>query len=890
MQQISLAKALARWVCRAFHPSGAAGMVMVCFLLVAVTYPVRAQGGKVTISLADTTVVAVLDQLRSQADINFVFNHEELEKCPAVTVFVKHESFEHVLSQVLEDAGLNFKQLNNTYIITPLEKGESMRILRAENRKGLLKGRVVDRDSRRPLSFATVVVLTTEPFRGASTDADGYFSLENLPVGRHTLRISYVGYRNLIRPEIFVGSARETFITCALSEKTEEIGELDVGLAKGEPLNQMATVSARSFSVEETRRYAASISDPARMVQVFAGVTVNDDATNEIVIRGNSPNWVLWRLEGVEIPSPNHFSEEGYTSGAVSILSSDLLTTSDFYTGAFPAEFGNALSGVFDLRLRNGNSERHEYSFQAGVLGLDLSAEGPFNKNYEGSYLVNYRYSTLSLLNKFNVEVSKNALPNYQDLSFKINLPTKKAGVFSIWGLGGNSNDHKKYIPDVEQGENPLLGYTDFTSSGMYAAGVTHTLFPDENSYIRTVLSRSSNYSGETFENMDSQGRLKLSFEDDLNNKAYRASIVYNRKQTQHLTLRSGFTFNNMNFAYLSTLADSTGAYRTFLNGSGRTNLLQAYFQSKYKFSERILLTAGLHYAYFALSDDHSLEPRLGMIVNLPQHQRLSFGYGRHSKNEPLPTYFVETPDEQGAVSYPNIGLALTRASHFVLGYDKNLGDDLHFNTEIYYQFIQNLPVPTNEDKYFPPSFGGAYPDDTLANIGQARNYGFEITFQKYFTNSYYILITGSFFSSRYQAANGKWYDSRYNVKRITNFVGGKEFRWGSNKMIGIDTKIIWTGGRRMLSLDLPASIAAGNSVYDISKVYSTQAPDYFRIDLGVNLRFFRSKTEHIISLDVQNLTNRKNILAEEYNPIMKDLDYYRMVGIIPIMAYRVEF
>ena len=870
--------------------SGRYRFVFFLLLLIFSGQTISAQTGKVTVSLTNTSIEVVLDELRSQADINFVYNHEELAKCPLISIKVKNIKVETVLEQCLEAAGLTFKQLNNTYIITPSEKSESMRILKAEPLKGILNGLIIDRDSRAPLPSANVVVLNTDPRRGSITDENGQFSIDNLPVGRHEVMISFVGYKEIILPEIFVGSSREAFITVAISEKTEEIDEVSVSIAKGEPLNQMATVSSRSFSVEETRRYAASISDPARMAQVFAGVSGNDDATNEMVIRGNSPNWVQWRLEGVVIPSPNHFSEEGYTSGAVSILSSDLLTTSDFYTGAFPAEFGNALSGIFDLRLRNGNSKKHEFSAMAGVLGIDFSAEGPFRKGYNGSYLINYRYSTFSLMNNLNLQVSKNTLPNYQDLSFKINLPTEKFGTFSLWGLGGISDDNEKYIPAIEEGEDPRSGYIDFTKSGMYATGLTHTFFPDNKSYIRTVFSLSDNYSGEDFLTMDSLGLLRLRLDDELQNRAYRVTTTYNRKLTHHLTLRTGVTLNNLNFSYISTIGGGDGESRTFLRGNGSTNLFQGYLQSKYKFSENILVTAGLHYAYFGLSQDHSLEPRLGLMINLSDRQRLSFGYGRHSKHENLPVYFVEVIDSAGHATYPNIGLDLTRASHYVMGYDKMFGNDFQMKAEIYYQRIKNLPTPNNVDKLLPPLLTGVPPDDTLENIGGARNYGIELTLQKYFTNSYYVLVTTSLFNAKFQPANGNWYNSRYSLKRVANFVAGKEFAWGRNKMIGVNTKIIWTGGKRIFLIDLPASIQAGQSVYKFDELYENQAPDYFRIDLGINLHLFGRKAEHIISLDVQNLTNRKNIWAEEYDPYTESISYYTLTGIIPLLNYRIEF
>ncbi|MFC2090372.1 carboxypeptidase-like regulatory domain-containing protein [Bacteroidota bacterium] len=861
-------------------------IVLVCLaLLLLGSISLNAQSNEVSISLSNTSVIAVLDQIRSQTDIDFVFNHEELEKCRNVSISVEKVSVEDVLTYCLAGSDLSFKKLKNTYIITPKEEKNDTQEGKAV--KGSLKGKVIDRDSKVPLPYSTVMVLSTEPWRGATTDEDGYFRFGSLPVGRHTIMVSYVGYAELVMSEIFVGSSREIEILAEITEKSESIEEVFVSIGKGSTVNQMATVSSRSFSVEETKRYAASFSDPARMVLVFAGVAGNDDATNEIVIRGNSPNWLLWRLEGVEIPSPNHLSEEGFTSGAVSILSSDMLATSDFYMGAFPAEFGGALSGVFDLRMREGNYEKHEFSAQAGVLGLDFSAEGPFKKGYKGSYLLNYRYSTFSLMNKLNIQISENALPSYEDLSFKFNFPTKKMGTFSLWAIGGRSEVDEAYFPDSS--ESKILGYTDFTNSGMLATGITHTYYPDDKSYFRSVISYSNNFSSETYEIMDSLGLLNLFLADELQNNALRISSLYNRKFSRKLTMRTGATMNLMGYDFYSKIDDNNGSHKTFLNGNGNTSLFQGYMQGKYRISDRLITTAGLHYAYFALSNDHSLEPRLGLMYDLPGKQRLSFGYGRHSKNDNLPVYFVEVENEDGSHSYPNSELKMTRSDHFIAGYEKMIGDDFQIKSEVYLQLVNNLPVPTNPNKLWPSIFGGAFPDDTLANIGVARNYGIEFTFQKYFTDGYYFMLTNSLFDAKYKPANGQWYNSKYNLRHVSNLIGGKEFSW-ADKMLGINAKIMWSGGKRIFPLDLNASIEKGYAVFDDTQLYAKQAPDYFRIDFGINLHFFKQKTEHIFSLDIQNLTNRRNIWSEEYNPVLKELNYYYLTGFLPILNYRVEF
>lgn len=848
---------------------------------------------KISITFKEATVEEAINEISRQTDVEFIYNHETVSKAPRVSVTLSQVDLESALDEIFKGTDLTYENVNNTIVIKP--KKESVPEKKTIENPGVLKqnvrGQVFDKESKSTLPFATVQILDTDPIRGAVTDMDGNFIIENLPVGRYTLKVSFVGYKDGFVHEFLLGTGKETILQIELTEQLQTLGEIVVTANNNEPLNEMASTSAKSFNAEETKRYAASISDPARMAQVFAGVSGTDDASNEIVIRGNSPNWMLWRLEGVEIPSPNHFAEEGYSSGAVSILSNNMLGSSDFYTGAFPADYGNALSGVFDIRLRNGNNKETEFTLQAGVLGVDVAAEGPFRKGYMGSYLFNYRYATLSLLNNLNIQVSENALPNYQDISFKLNFPTKKAGTFSLWGIGGLSDVDEKYLPDSTESEKFKYGYSDFTKTGMYATGLTHNFFPDKQSYIQTVVSQSMSYSSEDYKTMDAEGILKGKFFDELQNRAIRFSTYYNRKLSSRTSIRVGGILNNLNYSYYSKLfIDSTRTWKKYLDSDGSTNLYQAYAQGKYKFSDKVSLTTGLHYTHFELSNDNSVEPRVGLVVELPKRQKLGLGYGMHSRHENLPVYFAENLLPDGSVYFPNKGLKLTTANHIVASYEKMVGENVNVKTEVYYQHIGNLPVPTNPDKLLAPAFTGLSPDDTLANIGIARNYGLEFTLQKFFSNDYYFLLTSSLFDSKYKPANGSWYNSRYNVNYINNLVGGKEFKWGENKMIGLNAKAIWSGGKRLIPLDLEASIAEGGAVYKTDEVYSIKAKDYFRVDLGARLHIYKTKTQHVFSIDIQNVSNRLNTWAHVYDAEQEKLIDYPMAGLIPILNYRFEF
>ena len=354
-----------------------------------------------------------------------------------------------------------------------------------DNYTQTIRGLVIDKHSQTTLPGASVVLLNSDPIIGTITNVDGYFKLENISVGRQGLVISFLGYNTITLSNLNLTSGKELVLTIELEEQIFTIKEVVISAKqrKDVAINEMSTVSARSFTVEETERYAGSLGDPSRMVSNYAGVAMTNDSRNDIIIRGNSPAGLLWRLDGIEIPNPNHFGAFGTTGGPVSMLNNNLLTNSDFFTSAFPAEYGNAMSGVFDLKMRSGNNEKREYVGQIGFNGFEFGAEGPFKKGSKSSYLVNYRYSTLGVFQAIGIEMGTgSAIPQYQDLTFKLNFPGTKFGRFSLVGIGGLSyielHDSEVAAANEEDDSNYNYGGVDLDyGSDMGVIGLSHLYF-----------------------------------------------------------------------------------------------------------------------------------------------------------------------------------------------------------------------------------------------------------------------------------------------------------------------------------------------------------------------------------------------------------------------------
>lgn len=763
-----------------------------------------------------------------------------------------------------------------------------------QNLTQTIRGTVIDQDSRIPLVGATVVVVGTDPLKGTVTDINGDFRLEQVPVGRHALRITFVGYEEVTIPEILVGSAKEVVLNIELVEALTQLKEvvISAGMDKGKSLNEMATVSARSFTVEETRRYPMSISDPSRMALSFAGTATTSDETNEIIIRGNSPKGLLWRLEGTEIPGPNHFAEEGSSAGAISILSSNMITTSDFMTGAFPAEYGNAISGVFDISLRNGNTEMREYSFQFGVLGTDLSLEGPFKKGYQGSYLANYRYSTLALFQLAGIQLAGDQIPQFQDLSFNLHLPSR-IGEFNVWSIGGLSNSTLEAKRDSAEWTYQSDRMDVVTKSGMFAAGVTHLIFPNQRSYLRTVLSFSGSGNLDEVELLDTAYVAKPFEKQDALSDAVRVSTLYNIKFSPRLTLRSGLMASWLHFSYLDEGTDEAdGQWKRFVDSKGHTYLYQAYLQTRYRFNEELALSTGMHFLLFGLNKNFCVEPRIGLKWDVTSQQSLGIGLGLHSRHEPLFTYFTQVWDStRQAYIFPDKTLDLMKALHLVVSYELIFREDFHLKTEVYYQYLFDVPVSQNPDEVI-STINGDVGLDTLVSSGRGRNFGIEFTLEKYFTHQYYFLVTSSLFRSRFRAADDHWYHTRYDIGFINNLIGGKEFYIGKgkNNILGANAKLIWAGGTRYTPIDYGQSIVKGTTIYLTKESYSIQSPDYLRMDIGISYRMNRQHAAYILSLDIQNLTDRQNVYTQYYDPDTQELVMLYQFGLIPILSFKIEF
>lgn len=756
-----------------------------------------------------------------------------------------------------------------------------------------IRGVVTDKISEAPIPGVKILVLNIQPVLGITSDDQGAFKLENVPVGRHDIRVWFGGYKEQVLRGVVVDAGKETVLTVQLEEEVTDLKEVKIKVRNDKPLNDMSVVSTRTFSVEETQKYAASVNDPSRMATSFAGVVqTGSGANNSISIRGNSPNGIIWRMEGVEVPNPNHFSSAGTSGGGISIISSQLLSHADFSTGAFAAEYGNALSGVFDLKLRKGNNEKREFTFQASVLGIDAAVEGPFKKGYGGSYLVNYRYSTLGLMSQI-VPIG-DSKTTFQDLSFNISLPTKKWGHFGLFGFGGLSSDVGEAKKDTllwQQDEFRRMGYNFGSNTGM--AGINHVFRVQDKGYLKTSVALSGTQNSETDDELTYAFVPVRQYENDFVRKNLTVSTVYNHKLSARDNFRAGLIYNHIQYKLVER-ERAGNTMQDFLNSSGATNSMAGYFQLSHKFTPQLTANVGAHYLHLLLNNTYSVEPRLSLHYEASAKHAFSAGYGIHSQVQPIGIYFYQFADANGQLSYPNRNLGLSKAQHFVLAYDLALTDRIHVKLETYYQHLFQIPISTDPPSTFSVlNAQQGFAAEPLTGQGKGRNYGAELTVERALYNNFYYLLSAALYESKYKAPNGNWYDTRYNTNYMTSLTAGKEWMFqkkNKTRTLGINVKSVLTGGMRFTPISLEASVLAKETIYDDTRSFMSQMPTYYRLDLKFSIKRDYKNVTSTFAIDFQNILNRKNVAGQYYDGNAQQVKYVYQTGILPVVSYRLTF
>lgn len=842
---------------------------------------------QITIQNKNISLKEAFTEIELQTGYSIAYELSAVDVKRKISLSLESQSIDKALAQILKDTRYSYKITGYHIIITPsgneLQKSTKEK---TEKPTQTVRGIVLDSKTNAPIEFATVRIMNVGSL-GSTTDSLGRFRIDNVPVGRCNIQTSYVGYNTNIFNEIPVTSSKEVYMEITLDENIHSLAEVVIQpeIKKDKPLNAMAITGGRMISMEEAGRFANGFDDPARLSSAFAGVA-GDVGTNAVAIRGNSPQFTQWRLEGVEIPNPTHFADlTGLGGGFLSALSTQVIGNSDFYNGAFPSEYSNALSGIFDMQIRNGNNQKYEHTFQLGILGIDLASEGPISRKHGSSYIFNYRFSTTSLATGNDMNLK------YQDLSFKLNFPTRKAGTFSIWGIG-LIDRYKPEAIDRDEWETQGDRQSGNTAFDKAAGGLTHKYLINTDTYIRSSLAATYSKDRTRADQMTEDD--KLVHVGDIRNSKW--DIVFNsylnKKFNSNHINRTGITVTGLQYDLDYKISPNFGLdvpMEQISKGNGGSCVLSAYSSSVINLSNHLTTSLGITAQYFTLNKNWTVEPRAALKWSFNPKHALALAYGLHSRREKLDYYFVE--QEANGKTESNRYLDFSKAHHFGLTYDWNINSYMHLKVEPYYQYLFRIPVEENSS-FSIINHQSFYLDRILKNRGSGVNYGIDITLEQYMKNGFYYMITASLFKSKYKAGDNIWRNTRLDKNYLLNILAGKEWMVGRNKqnVLSLNGRIFFQGGDRYTPVDEGKSMIEHDIKFDETRAYSKKFDPSINGDISFSYRINKKKISHEFSIKMLNVGMRTGMHFYQYNEKTHKIEKKDGSGLIPNISYKIYF
>ena len=779
----------------------------------------------------------------------------------------------------------------------------------SQNSTQLITGTVIDKETQLPVPGATVYIQDSEPLIGTATDQYGKFRLDKVPLGRKEVVCTSVGYSTYVSEALIVTSAKAISLDIQLIVGLEIEGVTVSAITTiSEPINELAVVSARSFTAEEANRFPVAVNDVAKMALSFPGVQQGrSDVENDIVVRGNSAYGMIWRLEGLEIPAPNHFARMGTSGGGISILSAQLMSRSDFYTGGMPAEFGNTMSAAMDIRLKNGNLNNYENRAKFSLIGLDYALEGPIKKE-RSSFIFNARYSTLGLMNRLGFFIiGENAWNEFGDFSFNLSFdnPEKNAKTNVFGMIGISYEDLMPYYPAEER--DPTVGWHFFDrlfGSRMGSVGIVHKKVFNSQTHLKLSAAVTSHYNYSKYDSLNLEDERFRYHHREYNDNRLIANAVLTRSFTDRWKIKTGVTGSLILYDFfqkeipLSSIADlgqNTSRYLS-VEEAGTSGTAQTFLQTTYDISSKLRVSGGFHALFLELNNSGSIDPRFSVRYQANTNHRLSLAIGKYSQMLPLPGYYYQQYDTlaNGTVNsyYPNFNLDFIQAYHYILAHQYTTSDKLKISTEVYYQDIYHVPVSKDpDDLYYFLNNMSDFPAFDVESKGRGYNYGIDLGIEKLFSNNFYFLLTGSLYQSKHRPADGRYYNTRFNSIFLSALMAGKEFNLGSG-VFQVGGRFSCNGGYRYSPHDPVKSAEAGRYVALEGEEMTGQIPAYWKIDARVAYRFSRPKWAMNISIDISNLTGHDNPSSVGYNATTNELYYHYHSGLdlIPLLSAQVDF
>ena len=775
-----------------------------------------------------------------------------------------------------------------------------------------LRGTVKDAITGEPLIGATVKIVELEN-AAAIADIDGKYQINLSKGGRYTIEANYVGYEPSVTKEILISGAKEVVLDITLRENSTELKEVVVRprVNKEATVNPTVLTGGVMLSMEEASRFAGGYNDPARLVMSFAGVSGEADGSG-LSIHGNAPERMQYRIEGVEVFTPNHFNDlwnAGY--GLVSALNSNVIGNSDFFTSTFNANYNNALSGVFDVKMRPGNNTKYENILQIGTVSEELTLEGPISRKHNSSYIVNYRYGFTSLVDKLGLIDTDGSHMSFQDFSWKLNFPTKRAGTFSVFGLGffDTNWDERMKIKDTHSAYDAS---DNDSKLAQLLAGVSHKILLGNKWTWRSTLAYNMQHlkADEYYYGLkrDENDVLIYPLEYEDPEKKYLFSkqktnedrIIFNTELSKQVNdkwlTQFGGEYSHRFFNLVYRSADRIYApvetMKDITNMKDDTGLASVFWQNLYKFNDHLSATAGISANYFLYSKKYSVEPRVSMKWDPNEKNSFALGYGLHSMVEKLDAYFYR--DDDGKLVNKDLGL--TKAHHFQATYMYKFNSNLTLRANAYYQYGFNTPVGIDGSTYCVTNRYFNFTDEPLVNKGNTRNYGADITLEHYMSHGFFGQTNISLYRSQYRGVDKVWRNQMYDRRFMFKILGGKEWIIGKN-VLNVSAKYSIQGGLRYTPIDVEqmnANIDAGivndEPIYKDNEAFTKHFKPTGIVDLTVSYKINKKRVSHTIAFEGLNILGTDTPMFQRFDLGTRQVRIDKGGISLPNIFYRLDF
>lgn len=854
-------------------------IILTCLTLL-LSCVLSAQDVLITIINENISFIDIFKKVEDQTGYNVAFNQTKFDPSQTTSLKIKNTELKKALPVILRGSGYTYKLRGNHILLLPEEELVQT-----------LYGIVKDEATGNPLSFASVSILGNKAIAILS-DTLGQFRLEGIPVGYHDVIVTYVGYKSSIYRDVLINTGRRLSLELYIKEEPHTLGEIAVYPTEKSPLNLLS--GRYTFDTEKSNKAAGIIDDPARMLSSYAGVSSKMSNTG-IAIHGNSPALMSWRIEETEVPNTNHFGELfGIQGGGIfSSVHISALQNSSFLTGGFPANYNNAISGIFDMKLRNGNNRRYNHSVSLNTsLGFDIMSEGPLNKKRGSSYIVNYRYSMAGLASYADSEDQKRRgekeIVDYQDLSFKVNFPLKNNSSISIWGIG--LIDKLNIDPNIEKKDweyNSDIIATDLRQY-TFSTGARYNLFLNNKTSLNSGLSLSlskMNVQQHNIMNIDNDSLYNGTQKTDNWNINLSTSLIH--KFNSRFTNKTGLSLSKTHYNKQVNIFLDNFFVRKAKSGYGESIIVSFYNRSLIDINDKVALDMGVNSLYFDFNKKWTLEPRLSITWGAKPFHSFNFSYGLHSKMQYPDVYFQSDNRKD---DYVNKNLDMTKAHRFNVAYNWRINEKLQLTSNLYYEYLFNVPVIA--DSSYSILNAQDFIFDKLENTGLGKNYGLDLTLDQSFSNRFYYMATISLFNSKYRGGDETWHNTICNRRFIMNLLAGKEWVIGkiSQNTLGVNARLTYQGGICYSPIDEDRSLENKNVFYDQKYAYQKQLPPEFIFSCSFNYKINKKKLTHIFSLNLHNLTNNKDYLGHEYNWKTKSVDAQYINFSLSNISYLIQF